>query len=745
MPSPQTATLLEHAALAVGLDVTRTRWRAAAGDRVRSPEALLDEVIAVGRELDVAFLRRPGDREAVAQLASDGAFPLVLVGPLAEGEVPVLVLTGSEGRGYAGWRIGPIGEDERLVGSLDELLARLSPGGKGIQVLVPVSVGGQPTGTHAATSGDTGASLDHAAVPPSPVQRLWALLAREKREIGIVYIYAALVGLFSLALPLGVQSIINLISGGLILQPVVLLILFVVGGSLASGILQIMQLSVVETIQQRVFARMALEFAYRVPRLELEHVLSESLPEQMNRFFEALTIEKSLSKLLTDVTAALLSIVMGLVLLTFYHPYFTLAGLLLAAGFWITIALTGRKGLDTSLVESKYKYRIVHWFEDIARAVTAFKFTGRSGIALQKTDALLAGWLTYRRKHFRILVWQGAAAVLFKVLVTALLLILGSVLVVQREISLGQFVASELIIVTVLSAVEKLLSSMATVYDVLTAVEKAGHVTDLPLERASGRAPLASDEPAAVELARVHYTYPGARTPALRGLSLSIRAGERIAITGFDGAGQSTMLRVMTGILAGYEGSVAWDGVSMRELDPWALRAQIGQILSTTDLVDASVLENVALGRPDVSADAALEALEAAGLGDWVRGLPQGSRTEIVAAGSRLPSSVTARLLVARAIAGRPRMIVADDVLGNAEMEHRTALTRLLTDRARPWTLVAVTHDPAFLAECDRVVVLREGTVARIGTLEECQQDPWARMVLAGALRKQLPSMEAAG
>lgn len=745
MPSPQTATLLEHAALAVGLDVTRTRWRASAGDRARSTEALLDEVIAVGRELDVAFLRRPGNREAVAQLAGDAAFPLVLVGPLAEDEVPVLVLTGGEGRGYVGWRIGPLGEDERLVGSLDELLARLSPGGRGIQVLVPVSVGGQPTGTHAATVGDTGASLDHAAAPPSPVQRLWALLGREKREIGIVYIYAALVGLFSLALPLGVQSIINLISGGLILQPVVLLILFVVAGTLASGVLQLMQLSVVETIQERVFARMALEFAYRVPRLELERVLSESLPEQMNRFFEALTIEKSLAKLLTDVTAAFLSIVMGLVLLTFYHPYFTLAPLLLAAGLWITFALTGRKGLDTSLVESKYKYRIVHWFEDIARAVTAFKFVGRSGIALQKTDALLAGWLTYRRKHFRILVWQGAAAVVFKVLITALLLVLGSVLVVQREISLGQFVASELIIVTVLGAVEKLLTSTATVYDVLTAVEKAGHVTDLPLERASGRAPLASSEPASVELARVHYTYPGARTPALRGLTLHIRPGERLAITGFDGAGQSTLLRVMTGILAGYEGTVAWDGVSMRELDPWALRAQVGQVLSTTDLVDASVLENVALGRPEVSAENAFEALEAAGLGDWVRGLPQGSRTEIVAAGSRLPSSVTARLLVARAIAGHPRMIVADDVLGNAEMEHRTALTRLLTDRARPWTLVAVTHDPAFLAECDRVVVLREGTVARIGTLEECQQDPWARMVLSGAPRKQVLTMEDAG
>ncbi len=734
MPTPQTATLIEHAALAVGLEVSRTRW--AASGHAASPEALVDDTVAVGRELDVAFLRRGGGREAIAQLAAQDAFPLLLFGPIAEGEVPALVLTGREGRGLVAWRVAVTGEDERLVASLDELLARLSPGGKGILVLVPMSVGGQPTATHAVsdTSGDT-----HAA-PPRPMRRLLTLLGREKREIGIVYVYAALVGLFSLALPLGVQSIINLISGGLILQPVVLLIAFVVMGTMASGILQLMQLSVVETIQQRVFARMALEFAYRVPRLELERVLGESLPEQMNRFFEALTIEKSLAKLLTEVTAAILSIVLGLLLLTFYHPYFTLAGLLLGFGLWVTFYFTGQKGLDTSLVESKYKYRIVHWFEDIARAVMAFKFMGRSGIALQKTDALLSGWLTYRRKHFKILMWQGASAVLFKVLVTALLLVLGSVLVVQREISLGQFVASEIVIVTVLSAVEKLLSSMATVYDVLTAVEKAGHVTDLPLERASGRMPAASDAPAAITLLDVRYTYPGARSAALNGVSLDVRSGERIAITGYDGAGQSTLLRVMTGLFNGYEGTVAWDGVSMRELDPWAVRARIGQVLSTADLVDASVLENVALGRPEVSAENALASLEAAGLGDWVRAQPQGSRTEIIASGSRLPSSVVTRLLVARALAGKPRIIVADDVLGNAELEHRTALTRLLMDRSQPWTVVAVTHDPAFLAECDRVVVLRDGKVARIGTLAECQQDPWARMVLAGAIQRPMVS-----
>lgn len=730
MTTPQAATILEHAALALGLDANRARWSTSGGGVAASPEALLDQVQAGGRDLELAFLARPCSREAVAQLASDSAFPLVVAGPAADEEVPALVLTATEGRGFVAWRVGARGDDERLVGSLDELLARVAPGGKGMRLLVTLRVGTRAQTTeHQAVA--AGSSPDHA--PPRPIQRLIALLGTEKREIGIVYVYAALVGLFSLALPLGVQSIINLISGGLILQPVVLLILFVVGGTVASGVLQLMQLSVVETIQQRVFARMALEFAWRVPRLELEEVLGESLPEQMNRFFEALTIEKSLSKLLTDVTAALLSVVLGLLLLTFYHPYFTLAGVVLALGAWLTFRFTGRAGLDTSLVESKYKYRIVHWFEDIARSVTAFKFAGRSGIALQRTDALLAGWLTYRRKHFKVLVWQGATAVLFKVIVTALLLVLGSVLVVQREISLGQFVASELVIVTVVGAVEKLIGSMATIYDVLTAVEKAGHVTDLPLERAGGRPLPASATPAAVALADVSYAYPGARGQALRGITLDIRPGERVAITGFDGAGQSTLLRVMTGLLGSYTGSVAWDGVSLRELDPWALRAHVGQVLAANELLDATVIENVALGRPDISDADALAALEAAGLGDWVRALPQGSATPVVASGSRLPSSVVARLLVARAIAGRPRLIVADDVLGNAELEHRAAITALLTDKARPWTLVAATHDPHFLASCDRIVVLRDGAVARVGTFAECAQDPWARTLLTGA------------
>ena len=734
MSQSQAATLLEHTARALGLEAARSRWTTATVERASSPAALFDAVVAMGRDVGFGFLCRPGDRDAIARLAAQEAFPVLLAGPISDGEVPALVLTGADGRGFVAWRVAPGGDDERLVGSLDELMARVSPGGKGIVVLVPVAVGSQALGSQATLETSIDATPGAApAAPPRPFRRLLTLLNREKREIGVVYVYAALVGLFSLALPLGVQSIINLIAGGLILQPVVLLILFVVAGTLASGVLQLMQLTVVETIQQRVFARMALEFAWRVPRLELERVLGEPLPEQMNRFFEALTIQKSLAKLLTDVTAALLAALLGLLLLTLYHPWFTAAAGLLVGGLWITFWLTGQRGLDTSLVESKYKYRLVHWFEDIARSVIAFKFTGQSGIALQRTDALLAGWLTYRRKHFRVLMWQGASAVVFKVLITALLLVLGSVLVVRKEISLGAFVASEIVIVSVLAAVEKLLTSMATIYDVLTAVEKVGHVTDLALERAGGRAPIPTNAPAAIEVVAVHYRYPGARQASLEGVSLVVKPGERVAITGHAGSGQSTLLRVITGIYAGFEGSVAWDGVSMRELDAWSWRSRVGQLLSANELFDASVLENVTLGRPDIRAEDALAALDAVGLGDWVRALPQGSRSDVVAAGSRFPASVVSRLLVARAIAGKPRLIVADDVFRSGDAEFRDAITRLLTDRSRDWTLVAATRDPAFLAACDRVVVLRDGRVARSGTLAECRQDPWARALLSGA------------
>ena len=578
---------------------------------------------------------------------------------------------------------------------------------------------------------------------PTPVRRLFQLLVRERGEIGLVYLYAALIGLFSLTLPLGVQAIVGLVSGGLVLQPVVLLIAFVIAGTLATGVLQVVQLAVVERLQQRVFARMALEYAFRAPRVALERVLGENLPETMNRFFEVVIIQKSLAKLLTESVTALLSILFGLILLTFYHPYFSLFGVLLLTALAAILWITGRRGLATSLKESSYKYRVAHWLQELARSTTLLRFAPRSRLPLERMDQEVAGYVGARRAHFRVLVRQSLSIVAFKTAITGGVLILGSLLVINRQITLGQFVASELVIVTVLAGVEKLLLALSTVYDILTSVDKAGHLEDVALEDSQARAHTPSAHAAGgleVVARGLSYCYPGAGRSVLHEVDLRVGAGECVGITGVEGSGASTLLGVLTGLLPSYEGALTYDGLSARDVDTRLVREQIAPVASGLDLFDGTIEENVSMGRAQVGPADVQAAIERVGLAQLVQTLPDGLRTA-VGARSRLTPSAERKILIARALAGAPRLVVFDHFFHHLDPAYKRTLIRTLTEPAARWSVLAVSHDPVFLAACDRIYVLDAGRVVRSGSYEELLDDP----LLAGVLGGQPAQLVAAG
>ncbi|MBC7923611.1 MAG: ABC transporter ATP-binding protein [Ferruginibacter sp.] len=318
--------------------------------------------------------------------------------------------------------------------------------------------------------------------PPSPTQRLIRLLGTEKKDIGYIYLYALVTGLISLSLPLGIQAVFNLVAGGLVFSSVYVLIGIVVLGVLGTGLLLVGQMTLVEIVQQRIFAKAAFEFTYRLPRIQPKALSAYDAPELMNRFFDVMTIQKGLPKLLIDLTGAAVQILFGIILLSFYHPVF------LGFGLFTMLAIVGiswyygPRGLRTSLSESKYKYKLVAWLEDFARDLPMHRLQGDVLEPIDHTDELVASYLFHRNEHFRVLKRFFYSAVAFKILVTGGLLILGTALVVGREMTLGQFVAAELVIVLITSSVEKLISGIDTVFDMLTAVEKIANVTDLPLE-----------------------------------------------------------------------------------------------------------------------------------------------------------------------------------------------------------------------------------------------------------------------
>ncbi|MEM6633137.1 MAG: ABC transporter ATP-binding protein [Bacteroidota bacterium] len=550
--------------------------------------------------------------------------------------------------------------------------------------------------------------------PPAmnPVKRFVNLLSVDKKDIFYIYLYAAFNGIIYLSLPLGIQAIISQVLANELSTSWVILIVVVTLGTMVFGALQIIQMAITEMLQQRIFSRAAFEFAFRFPRMKMEALMNYFPPELVNRFFDTLNIQKALPKILIDFSTATLQIIFGLILLSFYHAFFVFFGIGLLVLLLLIIWITGPRGLRTSLEESKYKYQVVYWLEEVARTLSTFKLAGGTDLAMRKTDELVASYLKARKQHFRVLVIQFINVVGFKTIITAGLLILGSVLLIRRELNVGQFVASEIIILMVLSSVEKLMLSMETVYDVLTAVEKIGKVTDMPLERHTGINFKEISRPDGMKLTLqdVSFNIPDSPHVSINKISFQVEPGEKVCIAGFTGAGKSVLLNLISGLYDSYSGVISYNDISVRDIDPLSVRTSIGDCLSQKILFRGTVLENLTMGRPEVELKDVQWALDRLQLSEFVQSLPNGLHTVLVPEGVQIPQGISRKLILARCLAKRPQLLVMEDFFSLWEPKDRSQICEFLTC-GEMQTVVAISNDKMFASLCDRVIVLDHGMV----------------------------------
>lgn len=556
----------------------------------------------------------------------------------------------------------------------------------------------------------------------SPVKRFFRLLSTEKKDIYYILFYAIVVGGLGLVLPLGIQTTIELISGGVFFSSIYVLIVLLILAVLLTGGLQIVQISLVEYLQRRIFAKASLEFAYRIPRIKTESIMGNYAPELVNRFFDIMTIQKGLPKLLIDLSSAVIQIFFGLFLLSLYHPFFVFFSLILVTVLFMIFYFTGPRGLQSSINESKYKYKVAQWLEELARAINSFKLAGNTDLPIRKTDLSVNNYLKYRKTHFNVLITQYSFIILFKASVTAGLLIMGTVLVVNRQITLGQFVASEVIIILILTSVEKLITYMDVVYDLLTAVDKVAYVTDLPLEKSGGiDFPKRISRGYDVNVKNVSYQYPQGDI-ALNDVSVSIKAGERICIAGAGGSGKRTLTNIIAGLQGEFKGSVTINNYSIRDLDLTHLRDRIGKNISLDDIFDGTLLENITIGKPTEAIEDAIKALDQVGLSDFVNSLPDGLSTHILSGGKGFSNSVNQRLILARCLAKNPEMIILNDYFSFMNKNDKVKLIEYLVRSENRWTLIIVSNDPLVMASCNRVLVLANGRVEADGKFDELMQ-----------------------
>ena len=541
----------------------------------------------------------------------------------------------------------------------------------------------------------------------SPWRRFIGLLQLEKKDILQVFYYAIFAGLVALSLPLGIQAIINLIQGAQVSTSWIVLVVLVTLGVLFSGALQLMQLRIIESIQQRIFTRASFELSYRFPKIKMTELRNFYPPELANRFFDTLTIQKGLSKILIDVPSALLQIIFALILLSFYHPFFILFGLLLLLLIYTVFKFTAQRGLQTSLEESQNKYKVAHWIQDVARTVVSFKLSGKTNLSLRKNDALVTEYLHARESHFKILVIQFLQMIGFKVLVTAGLLIIGGVLVLNQEMNIGQFVAAEIIILLVIASVEKLILGLEPFYDVITSIEKLGQVVDKNLEPQEGETPDFKNN-FKIELNEVGYAVANREKAILNDISLNIDTQTRLLIQGESGTGKSSLLRLVAGIIQPTKGRIHVNNLSLESIHLNHFRANLGLSLSEELPFEGNLRENITFGDPEVSDDDIYWAFEKVGLTDFFKEQARGLETVLYPEGKQISFTVAKKIILARAIVKKPKLLILEDPLDQFNSEETNSIIDFLSDPARPWGLVVVSANKQWQKGCQQILTLKK-------------------------------------
>ena len=542
-------------------------------------------------------------------------------------------------------------------------------------------------------------------------QRLLGLLKLDKRDVLQTFYYAIFAGLVNLSLPLGIQAIINLIQSAEISTSWIVLVVLVTGGVAFGGILQLMQIRIIENVQQKIFTRASFEFTYRFPKIKMSELHNYYPPELANRFFDTLNVQKGLAKILLDFPAAVLQIVFGLILLSFYHPFFIVYGILLLLLIYVVFKFTAQKGMDTSLEESKRKYKVAHWIQEVARSLISFKLSGRTSLALDKNDALVLDYLEARESHFRILVIQFIQMIGFKVLVTAGLLLIGGLLVLNQEMTIGQFVAAEIIILLVISSVEKLTRSLETFYDLFTSLEKLGQVVDKDLEEQQGERPLHEEDDFYVELDRVSFGASKIGRNILDDVSLKIAPKTRLLVLGANGSGKSTLLRLIAGLIQPDDGNIYVNNVSLKGINPNHYRSFLGQSLTEEKPFEGTILDNITFGDKSISEKDVQWAMENTGLLQYVKEQPKGINSMVYPEGQQMPFTVSKKIVLARSIVRKPKLLLLKDPLIQFDEVEAIKIINFLTDDKNPWSLIVVSQDPKWLNRFQNIITLENGKV----------------------------------
>ncbi len=555
----------------------------------------------------------------------------------------------------------------------------------------------------------------------SPIQRLVDLLKNNKKHVGQIYWLAFFTGIISLSLPFGIQLIVNFIQGGTYSYSYYVLVVLITLGMVLYSVFQIIELRILENIQQKIFVYAGIEFTYRFPKIKIEELMNINARDLANRFFDSIVLEKSIIKLLTEFGISVVQIILSALVLCFYHSSFLLVNIIVLVILYIGFKYTFNKTLYAGIAYSRFKYKTAYWIEEVAGASSSFKLAGITELPMQKTDVLLSEYIEARENYYRWLNIQYITLNITKVVFILGFLLIGGIMVMEQVMNIGQFVAAEVLIITVINGIDKILNTLKNVYDTLISLEKLAEVTDMNIEVFDHTSAVYNDKQSGAQLniIHLHFQYPQSLKYALKNINLDIKSNEKVLIAGESNSGKTTLIKVISSLYAIKDGDIKYNGISIKHIDKEKLRNDMGIYFQEDVIFNGTIWENITLGRPWINEKYVYQMADKINFTKELEALSNGYNTYMSAHGFGYSLSFINKILFLRVMSTQPKLLLMENIYFNFIKEERKKIIEILTEKTAPWTLICISEIDE-LSKCfDTICILDKGEIIKKGIYSE--------------------------
>jgi len=568
-------------------------------------------------------------------------------------------------------------------------------------------------------------------------RRFFHLLLPQKKllvHVFVASIITVLLGIFGAfyfrilldeVLPAGLNNTLHIISIGVVLLKVFQVLL----NAFRSHLLLY--------LSQKLDIALLLSYYRHVLSLPMNFFGTRKVGEILARFNDATHVRDAISGATLTIMIDTIMVIAGGVILFNQNAYmFGVAVVLVVLYFIIVFCFNSwYKRLNQKLMEDNAQLTsyLVESLNGI-QTIKAYKAEGEANIKTEKRFITLLGSIF---KLSWVSNLQGSLNGLLEATGGIVILWVGAVNVLNGNITIGQLITFNALLVYFLDPVKNLINLQPMMQTAVVAADRLGEILDLPPEVQGNEANKLSPQSIAgnIELRDISFRY-GTRQLVLEDINLTVKQGEKIAFVGESGSGKTTLAKLLLNLYTAEKGEILINNTNIKDIRIEALRERIAYVPQETFLFSGTIMENLMLGLPESTPEDIIEAAKMAQAHDFINTLPLRYETMLEENGANLSGGQRQRLAITRAILKKPDILILDEATSNLDSITERAIEKTINEYSQGITTFIIAHRLSTIKRCDRIYLLDKGRIIEYGTHEELLKlkDRYYQLVTAQSL-----------